>query len=174
MPVHKGKDCVGEEIARFKRGELHSGKNGKVVTNPQQAKAISLSACGQSKYSEILQSMGYSEEVANEVVAMFGESFLGKSKSSVSSASFEEIDWQKNFETGKPPSKENPENYHTGLSKKNGRGQLRISKTGVKGDMGKQKVNSDSEMLSPVSFPRGPGNPMSGSSKEVTGMRALG
>jgi hypothetical protein len=174
MPVQKGPDCVGDEMRRFKKGELHSGKGGKVVTDSRQAQAISLSACGQSKYSEVLQSMGYSEEVANGVVAMFGESFLSKSKSSASSASFEEVDWQKNFETGKPPAKEKPENYHTGLSKKKGRGQLLISSTGVKGDIGKQKVNNDSEMLSPVVYPKGPANPQGGSSKDVTGMRQLG
>jgi hypothetical protein len=172
MPVHKGPNCVGEEMSRFKKGELHSGKGGKVVTDPKQAKAISLSACGQSKYSEILQSMGYSEEVANEVVAMFGESFLKNSKKSASSASYGEPDWKKQFEDGEGPGPENPENYHTGMSKKKGRGQLRIGKG--PGDMGKLKVNSDSEMLSPVAYPKGPGNPQGGSSKEVFGMRALG
>jgi hypothetical protein len=70
MPVHKGPDCVGEEMSRFKKGEMHSGKGGKVVTNPNQAKAISLSVCGKSKYAESLQSMGYSEEVAAQVAEM--------------------------------------------------------------------------------------------------------
>ena len=174
MPVNKGPDCVGDEMRRFKKGELHSGKGGKVVTDPKQAKAISLSACGQSKYAEVLQSMGYSEEVANEVVTMFGESLVKSSKHSVSSASFEEINWKKNFEDGKGPGPENPDNYHTGLSKKKGRGNLKITDTGVAGNMGKQKVNNDSEMLSPVSYPKGPGNPMGGSSKDVQGMRQLG
>lgn len=81
MPVSKGPDCVGDEMRRFYKGELHSGKSGKVVTDPQQAKAISLSACGKSKYSETLQSMGYSEEVANEVAEMlYGEGMGGMSK----------------------------------------------------------------------------------------------
>ena len=83
-----------------------------------------------------------------------------------------ETDWSKQFETGKGPGPENPENYHTGSSTKKGRGQLRIGKG--PGDMGKLKVNSDSEMLSPVSYPKGPGNPQGGSSKEVTGMQMLG
>lgn len=87
MPVNKGPDCVGEEMRRFKRGEMHSGKSGKVVTNPKQAQAIALSACGQSKYAEVLQSMGYSEETANQVAAIFGESFLKNSKRSASSPS---------------------------------------------------------------------------------------
>ena len=83
-----------------------------------------------------------------------------------------EIDWKDQFKTGKGPGPQNPENYHTGLSKKKSRGQLRIGKG--PGDMGKLKVNSGSEMLSPVSYPRGPANPQAGSSKEVFGMRALG
>jgi hypothetical protein len=174
MPVNKGPDCVGDEMRRFKKGELHSGKGGKVVTDPKQAKAISLSACGQSKYAEVLQSMGYSEEVANEVVTMFGESLDNSSKQSVSSPSFEEINWKKQFEDGKGPGPENPENLHTGVSKGKGRGQLKISKTGVAGNMGKRKVNNDSEMLSGPALEKGPGNPMSGSSKDVQGMRMLG
>ncbi len=174
MPVNKGPNCVGEEMSRFKKGGLHSGKGGKVVTDPQQAKAIALSACGQSKYAEVLQSMGYSEDVANEVVAMFGESLVKSSKHSVSSASFEELDWEKQFEDGKGPGPENLENYKTGLSKKKGRGNLKITNTGVAGDMGKREVNNDSEMLSGVSLPRGPKNPMGGSSRDVTGMRQLG
>jgi hypothetical protein len=140
----------------------------------RQAKAIALSACGQSKYAEVLQSMGYSEEVANNVVAMFGESFVKSSRHSVSSASFEELNWAKQFRTGKGPGPENPGNYHTGKDKHKGRGQLLISKTGVKGDMGKREVNDDAEMLSGVALPKGPGNPMAGSSKDVQGMRMLG
>ena len=100
--------------------------------------------------------------------------FSPESLASVEQLLYGEIDWKKQFETGKGPGPENPENYHTGLSKKKGRGQLLISSTGVKGNLGKLKVNSDSEMLSPVAYPKGPGNPQSGSSKEVFGMRALG
>jgi hypothetical protein len=131
-----------------------------------------MSACGESEYAEILQSMGYSEEIANQVVSMFAESMVKASKKSSTSPSFEEMDWQKEFETGKAPAKENPENYHTGVTTKKGRGQLRIGKG--PGDMGKLKVNSDSEMLSGPALEKGPGNPQSGSSKEVFGMRALG
>ena len=85
-----------------------------------------------------------------------------------------EIDWKRQFEDGKGPGPENPGNYHTGRDTKKGRGQLLISKTGVKGDLGKRKVNNDSEMLSGPTLPKGPGNPQGGSSKEVFGMRALG
>ena len=99
--------------------------------------------------------MGFPAEVSDEVTAMFAE-----------------IDWAKQFRTGKGPGPENPDNYHTGMTNKKGRGQLRIGKG--PGDMGKLKVNSDSEMLSPVAYPKGPGNPQGGSSKEVYGMRALG
>jgi hypothetical protein len=172
MPVHKGEDCVGQEMGLFHKGRLHSGKSGKVVTDPRQAKAIALSACGESRYAEVLLSLGFSEETASLVVEMFAESFLKKAKSSVSSPSFEEMDWQQQFETGKSPAKENPENYHTGMTTKKGRGQLRIGKG--PGDMGKLKVNNDSEMLAPVSYPKGPGNPQGGSSKDVQGMRMLG
>jgi len=155
MPVRKGPDCVGDEMSRFRRGELHSGKSGKVVTDPKQAKAIALSACGESKYSEQLQSMGFPASVSDEVTAMFAE-----------------IDWAKQFRTGKGPGPENPGNYHTGMTTKKGRGQLRIGKG--PGDMGKLKVNSDSEMLSPVAYPKGPGNPQGGSSKSINGMQMLG
>jgi hypothetical protein len=174
MPVHKGKDCVGEEMHRFKSGDLHSGKGGKVVTNSKQAKAIALSVCGQSKYSEILQSMGFSADVADEVTAMFAESFLKNSKKSSSTPSFEEPNWKRQFKDGKGPGPENPENYHTGMSKKKGRGNLFIGETGIKGKMGKLKINNDSEMLSGPALPRGPGNPQGGSSKEVFGMQSLG
>jgi hypothetical protein len=171
MPVHKGKGCVGEEMSRFKKGELHSGKSGKVVTDRRQAKAIALSACGESRYAEVLSSLGFSEETASLVVEMFAENFLKKAKSSVSSSSFEEVNWQKSFETGKAPAKENPENYHTGMTTKKGRGQLKIGKG--PGNGWKQKDN-ESEMLSGPALEKGPGNPQSGSSKEVFGMRALG
>jgi hypothetical protein len=64
---------------------MHSGKGGKVVTDQKQAQAISLSACGQSKYSEVLQSMGFPADVADEVTSMFAESFVKTSKKSSSS-----------------------------------------------------------------------------------------
>lgn len=100
--------------------------------------------------------------------------FSADSLDAVQQMLYGEVNWGKQFEDGKGPGPRNPGNYDTGMDKKKGRGQLLISKTGVKGDLGKQKVNSDAEMLSPVSFPRGPANPMSGSSKDVQGMRMLG
>jgi hypothetical protein len=138
----------------FSKGQLHSGKSGKVVTNPKQAKAIALSACGESKYSEVLQSMGFPADVSEEVVTMFAE-----------------IDWAKNFQTGKGPGPQEDDNYHTGMTTKKGRGQLKIGKG--PGDGWKQKDN-ESEMLSGPALEKGPGNPQSGSSKEVFGMRMLG
>ena len=87
MPVHKGEDCVGNEMKRFHKGALHSGKGGKVVTDPKQAHAISLSACGKSKYSEMLQGLGYSEETATIIEKLFSESFVKTSKKSTSSPS---------------------------------------------------------------------------------------
>jgi hypothetical protein len=157
MPVQKGPGCVGREMELFSKGQLHSGKSGKVVTDPKQAKAIALSACGESKYSEVLQSMGFPAGVSEEVVAMFAE-----------------VDWAKQFRTGKGPGPEREENYKTGKKEGVSPTDARIGKTGVKGDMGKQKVNTESEMMSPVAYPKGPGNPQGGSSKEVYGLRALG
>jgi Holliday junction resolvasome RuvABC DNA-binding subunit len=84
MPVIKGPDCVGEEMRRFKAGDMHSGKGGKVVTDQKQAQAISLSACGEGKYAETLKSMGYSEETAKAITQMFGESFVKEAKKSSS------------------------------------------------------------------------------------------
>ena len=98
--------------------------------------------------------------------------FSGDALASVEMLLYGEIDWGKSFNTGKGPGPENPENYDTGLSTKKGRGQLRIGKG--PGDMGKLKVNSDSEMLSGPALPKGPGNPQGGSSEEVNGMRQLG
>lgn len=40
---------VEKVMGEFKSGTLHSGKGGKVVTNPKQAIAISLSEAGVSK-----------------------------------------------------------------------------------------------------------------------------
>ena len=50
-----------------------------------------LSACGESKYSEVLQSMGFPVETAELVTEMFAE-----------------IDWKRQFEDGKGPGPENP------------------------------------------------------------------
>ena len=101
-------------------------------------------------------------------------SFSPTSLLAVEELLFGEIDWQKQFKTGKGPGPEKEGNYDTGTPKSVSLGQGRISKTGVKGANGKRKVNTESEMLSPASYPKGPGNPMAGSSKEVFGLRALG
>ena len=93
----------------------------------------------------------------------------------VESMLFGEVDWQNQFETGMGPGPEKKGNYDTGVPKTPASlGQGRISKTGVKGDNGKRKVNTESEMLSGVALPKGPANPMAGSSKDVQGMRQLG
>ncbi len=39
----KAKDKVGKVYSEYKAGTLHSGKGGKVVTNPKQGIAIALS-----------------------------------------------------------------------------------------------------------------------------------
>ncbi len=157
MPVQKGPGCVGREMELFHKGQLHSGKSGKVVTDPKQAKAIALSACGESKYSEVLQSMGFPADVSEQVVAMFAET-----------------DWNKQFKTGKGPGPEKENNYKTGKKEGVSPTKAPISKTGVKGDNNRNKANTESGMISPVSYPKGPGNPQGGSSKEVFGLRMLG
>ena len=40
---------VGKVMREFKKGELHSGKSGKIVKNPKQAIAIALSEAGKSR-----------------------------------------------------------------------------------------------------------------------------
>lgn len=126
-------------MARFKRGELKSGKSGKPVTDKKQAMAIALSACGESKYSENLQSMGYSADVADAVSHMFAE-----------------IDWEKNFRTGKTPDV-------TQTTK------VKAAKSLADGISGKRKETA--EMISGPALPKGPGNPQGGSSRDVTGLR---
>ena len=97
--------------------------------------------------------------------------FSSEALASVEQLLYGEIDWKNQFKTGKGPGPQNLENYHTGLSKKKGRGQLKI---GIgPGDGWKQK-DTESEMLSGPALEKGPGNPQGGSSKEVYGMRALG
>ena len=40
---------IGKVMHEYKTGTLHSGKGGKVVTNPKQAIAISMSEAGMKK-----------------------------------------------------------------------------------------------------------------------------
>jgi hypothetical protein len=145
---------VGDELKRFKSGNLHSGKGGKVVTDPRQAKAIALSACGQSKYAEMLQSMGYSEETAEAVTSIFAE-----------------IDWQKQFETGKGPGPRVAGNYEKDEWFGKPAPSIVPEKSTRKDN---PKQNDEAEMLSGPALPKGPGNPQGGSSKEVFGLRMLG
>lgn len=49
MPVKKGKGCVADVMKEWKAGKLHSGKDGAVVKEQDQAVAIALSMCGKSK-----------------------------------------------------------------------------------------------------------------------------
>lgn len=48
MKMTKAQKKVGKVMGEFKKGTLHSGKGGKVVTNPKQAIAIALSEAGKS------------------------------------------------------------------------------------------------------------------------------
>jgi hypothetical protein len=151
MPVKKGSNCVGDEMSRWKAGNLHSGENGPVVKNRKQALAIAISEC---KHSERLQSMGFSEEVADRVAAMLDFSNAN-------------LDWGKQFESGKGPGK----NTHPDLgpSDRKHPGEL-VSKASRKNN----PEQDEPEMLSGVSLPKGPGNPQGGSSKDVKGLRMLG
>lgn len=164
--VSAHKDTVGQEMHRFKRGELHSGtgkkgKLGKIVKDRAQAIAISLSVAGKSKgksstsdHAERLISMGFSEETANEVAAMLDFATSN-------------LDWGKQFDDGKGPgTTKQPE---SGPSDRHHPEEIVPKKTR------KNNPKQDQpEMLSGVALPKGPGNPMSGSSKDVQGMRMLG
>jgi hypothetical protein len=60
MPVTPGKEGVKQDMERFKAGNLHSGKGGRVVTDPKQAIAISLSEAGMSNKRKAPRSSGRS------------------------------------------------------------------------------------------------------------------
>jgi hypothetical protein len=89
---------------------------------------------------------------------------------------FADPNWEKQFQTGKG-GPVNKQNYETDpWFKRNTDVVSDIdSRRGKQpGNMGKRKENIDSEVLTPSSYPKGPGNPQGGSSKEVQGMRMLG
>ena len=153
-------DAVGRAMHRWKHHDpkaLHSGrgkggKEGKVVKSQDQAIAIALSMkkAGKSGYAERLQSMGYSESVAVKIVEMLD---------------FSGFNWEKQFDTGKGPGHTKQE--ESGPFDRKHPGELVQEKD-------TRTKRGQSEMLSPVSYPKGPGNPQGGSSKEVSGLRMLG
>ena len=49
MKMSKPQKKIKKVMGEYKEGTLHSGKGGKVVTNPKQAVAIALSEAGMSK-----------------------------------------------------------------------------------------------------------------------------
>jgi hypothetical protein len=49
MKMTKAQKKVKKVMGEFKEGTLHSGKGGKVVTNPKQAVAIALSEADKAK-----------------------------------------------------------------------------------------------------------------------------
>jgi hypothetical protein len=149
MPVKKGKNCVGDEMSRWKAGNLHSGENGPVVKSRKQALAIAISEC---KHSERLQSLGFSEEVADRVAEM-----LDFSNSN--------LDWAKQFKDGVGPGK----NTHPDVGPADRKHPKELVPKG--GNLPKQE---EPEMLSGPALPKGPGNPQGGSSKDVQGLRMLG
>lgn len=153
MPVQKGPNCVENEMRLFHKGEMRSGSSRKPVTNEKQARAIALSVCGESKYAEVLQSIGYSEKVAADVVALFAE-----------------VDWGKEFETGKGPGPRNPQNYEKGPFYGKGAKPL-VPKKWQKNN---PKVNTEAEMIAPVAYPVQPAGWSYEPTKQVKGLAMLG
>ena len=151
MPVKKGKNCVGDEMHRWKSGDLHSGENGPVVKDRKQALAIAISECN---HSERLQSMGFSQETSDAVAVLLDFSNAN-------------LDWGKQFDTGKGPGKDlNPDLGPKDRKHPNELVSAKARKNNPKQD--------EPEMLSGPALPKGPGNPQGGSSKEVFGLRMLG
>jgi hypothetical protein len=159
MPVNPDdKNCVRDEMRRFKAGKLHSGfgkagKAGPVVENPKQAIAISLYACKRGDYAEALQSIGFSQESANRVSKML-----------------ESGAWDRQFDkgsTGGETPKENKTTRAQGLS------TMDIdNKPGKqKGSQGKLKEN-ESGKLPPLATPSE--NPQPGPrSLQLKGLRSF-
>ena len=159
MPVNPGsKKCVGEEMHRFKAGELHSGtgkkgKKGPIVQDRKQAIAIALSACKKSNYEESLQSIGFSQKASQAVARMISDA-----------------DWDKQFETGSTGMKTQKEDKTT---KAVGLQDMDIDNRPGKqpGNQGKSKADPG-ELLGPAALPKG--NPQSGPrSLQLKGMRSF-
>ena len=153
MPVQKGPGCVGREMELFHKGQLHSGKSKKVVTDPKQARAIALSACGESKYAEFLQGLGYSPECSQEVTAMFAE-----------------VDWAKEFETGKGPGPKNKMNYEKDEWFDSRPKQLMPKKW----QKDNPKQNDEAMMIGPGVYPVQPADWSYEPTKQVKGLAMLG
>ena len=159
MPINPSdKNCVKDEMHRFKTGKLHSGpgkadKEGPIVKDPRQALAISLSACKKGNYSEALESIGFSQESANKVAGMLGDS-----------------SWERQFEkgsTGKKTPKENKTTRAQGLSEMD----IDSRQGKQKGNQGKLKDN-ESGKLPPLAAPSE--NPQPGPrSLQLKGLRSF-
>jgi len=107
MPVSKGKDCWGDVMGEFKRGQLHSGKKGPVVKSRNQAKAIAASMCNHDEMDYMcgpscdcptcgmmkkrkanMMALGYSEDAVDRILSAenpqdFSEEILGMVRSRV-------------------------------------------------------------------------------------------
>lgn len=159
MPVNpNSKDCVKDEMSRFKAGKLHSGhgkgdKPGPVVKNRKQAVAIALSSCRKSNYTESLQSIGFLQESSQKVARMLDAE-----------------DWDNQFDKGT-------------TRKKTGREDKKVKAKGlanldIDNAPGKQKGNEgkhsqgDARGLPPLAVPSA--NPQSGPrSLQLKGLRAF-
>lgn len=160
MPVNPSdKNCVRDEMQKFKAGQLHSGTGVEgerrgVVKNKKQAIAIALSACGKSNYSDSLKSLGFSEESADFVAQMISDS-----------------EWAKQFETG---AMQGPSAKKEKKVKAKGLPNLDIdSRPGKqKGNQGRTTRDSGQKGLMPAALPKG--NPQSGPrSIEQNGLKAF-
>ena len=80
---------------------------------------------------------------------------------------FADFDWERQFETGKGPG--------SGANMKDlGPSDRRHPQELVPPLKKGRAPKTSSESISPVAYPKGPGNPQGGSSKDVQGMRMLG
>jgi len=100
------------------------------------------------------------------------DGFTPESWEAVQQLLYKEIDWEKEFRTGKGPGPQKPGNYDTGAQRAKGPGDWKVGEANNNGDMGKRKLQG-TEMLSGVALPKGPANPAPVTSKEVFGMRAF-
>lgn len=161
MPVNpKSKNCVRDEMRRWKSGELHSGtgvkgKDGPIVKDKNQAIAIALSVCGKSDHAERLLALGFSEEAAFKAAELLAKS----------------PDWDNQFLTGETLSRTPREGKK--VIAQSLPGMDIDNRPGIQsGDQGKHK-NRDAQGLSSVVLPRGNPQPGPRSRSDLKGLAAF-